>query len=289
MNLFKYLHKPHPFIFNAFSVLIPGLVTFLIIAITAPFGFSELDNSQRLLFALLFGGIGSITVLIAIPLLRWLFPRFMNEEQWTTGREISLILIVIACICLVNVGVIQLLELTSLPFPELLQKVVLYTVLLSILPVGIMVLAEQYSHQHKKLNQALQLTESLRRKSNSPDPKSSPSDIIALEGENGKTELQLRPEELLFLKSDGNYVEVFFLDDSDNTQKRLLRNRLKALHQQLPADRFFQCHKSYVVNLHQILKVEGNARSLELTLRGYDHSIPVSRSKSMKLQALISA
>lgn len=289
MNPLRYLKKPHPFIFNAFSVFIPGVVTFLIIAITAPFGFRELELSNRLLYALLFGGIGSITVLIAIPLLRWMFPRFINEEQWTTGREISLILIVIACICLVNVGVIQLLELTSLPFPELLQKVLLYTVLLSILPVGIMVLAEQYAHQHKKLKQAIQLTESLRRKSDSPDPKNSPSDIIALEGENGKTELQLRPEELLFLKSDGNYVEVFFLDDSGFTQKKLLRNRLKALHKQLPADRFFQCHKSYVVNLRQILNVEGNARNLELLLQHSDTPIPVSRSKSMELQALISA
>lgn len=289
MNPLRHLKKPHPFIFNTFSVLIPGVVTFLIIAITAPFGFRELQLSQRLLYALLFGGIGSLTVLGSIPFLKILLPRFMDHENWTTGKEMSLILLVISILCLVNVAVIQILHLTTLSFSALVQKVVIYTVLLSILPVGIMVLAEQYSYQQKKLKQAMLLNDELQRKSISEHTTPKKSELLQLKAENNNIELQLLPDELIFLKSDGNYVEIYHRDQSGQVQVHLIRNRLKVLYKLLPNDQFFQCHKSYVVNLRQVLKVEGNARNLELLLQYSDTSIPVSRSKSMELQAILSA
>lgn len=87
------------------------------------------------------------------------------------------------------------------------------------------------------------------------------------------------------MKSEGNYVEVFYRQNQEK-QKELIRNRLKAIEEQLPPTDFFRCHKRFIINLQHIQKVEGNARNLELVSDNFEEKIPVSRSKSEMLQQL---
>ena len=105
---------------------------------------------------------------------------------------------------------------------------------------------------------------------------------VSLMSENNKLALRIHPEEVLLVQSAGNYVEVFYRDNQA-VKKELIRNRLKALEEQLRDRDFFHCHKSYLVNLRHIQKVTGNARNLELTLDSFEERIPVSRSKSADL------
>lgn len=288
-NLFKTLQSPHPFTFNVGSVLIPGFIAFVIMLVFAPFGFSVLEFANRAILSIMFGLISSFGVLMVIGLLKWLAPQFMNEERWTTGKEFILILTVVAGICLLNFGVILLLGMSDTPSLNLFKLVVLYTVGISIIPVGTLILFEQYSHQKKKLRQAKKLTEQLRKRTqeNNTETESTLIKPIIFEAENGKPELQLKPEEVLFLKSDGNYIEVYYRDENENTQKKLIRNRLKNYAPILPSELFFRCHKSFIVNSRYIIQVEGNARNLELIIRGVDLRIPVSRSKSDQLSDFI--
>jgi hypothetical protein len=284
------LKRPHPFIFNAGSVLIPGLLAFLLILGFAPFSFKALDLAPRAVLSLAFGLIASLGVLLVVGLLKWLAPRFMQEERWTVGKELFLIVTVVAGICLLNFGFIIGLDLSQSPARNVFQSVVLYTLGISILPIGILTLLEQFVHQRKKLKQAKRLTMRLRQQSTErPSAAGRPRSAhpIPLEAENGKVELQLRPDEILFLNSDGNYVDVHYFDGRHRPQNTLIRNRLKHFVSVLPEDRFFRCHKSYVVNGAHILRVEGNARNLELLLRGTEHRIPVSRSKSDALSAFL--
>jgi hypothetical protein len=284
------LHKPHPFILNVGSILLPGFIAFLLILVFAPFGFSDLELANRVILSVMFGLISSFGILMVIGLLKWLFPGFMQEESWTVGKELMLISTVVAGICLLNFGVILVLGLSETPISELFKLVVLYTLGISIIPVGVLVLFEQFTHQRKKLQQAQNLTKQLRKRSASQtetESHATPSGTIAFEAENGNVELQLQPEEILLLNSDGNYVEVYYQQDGNKTQKKLIRNRLKNFIPVLPKTSFFRCHKSYIVNKMHIIQVEGNARNLELILRGTDQRIPVSRSKSEALSEFL--
>ena len=286
----RVLKRPHPFIFNAGSVLIPGLLAFLLILGFAPFSFKALDLAPRAVLSLAFGLIASLGVLLVIGLLKWLAPRFMQEESWTVGKELVLILTVVAGICVLNFAVILGVGLSQDPVLRVFKLVVLYTLGISIIPVGMLTLLEQFGHQRKKLKQAKRLTMRLRQQTaENPSARSRPRSArtILLEAENGKVELQLRPDEILFLNSDGNYVDVHHFDGRDRLQKTLIRNRLKHFASTLPEDHFFRCHKSYIVNGAHIIRVEGNARNLELLLRGTEHRIPVSRSKSDALSAFL--
>jgi len=274
-------HKPHPFIFNIGSVLIPGLIAFLLILVFAPFDVSTLEPSNRVIISFMFGLISSFGVLMIVGLLKWLTPGFMQEESWTLGKELTLILTVVFGICLLNFLVIRILGLSETPVPELLTLVVLYTLGIGIIPVAVLVLFEQYTHQRKKLQQAQRLTKQLRQqKTTKQDTESASSAPILFEDENGNVELRLQSNEVLFLNSDGNYVEVHYLNGDQNFQKKLIRNRLKNFESMLSEADFFRSHKSYIVNKMHIIRVEGNARNLELIIRGTDHRVPVSRSKS---------
>jgi len=106
----------------------------------------------------------------------------------------------------------------------------------------------------------------------------------SITAENGQLALQLKSDEILWAQSDGNYLEIFYLEGGQNVKKELIRNRLKNLAEQLPNETFFHCHKSYLINLNHIQKVQGNARNFEVVLRHGNISIPVARSKSSELK-----
>ncbi len=273
------LKKPHPFIFNKSSILLPGAITFLIIALLAPLNFQTLDLSYRIGFAILFGIIASASVWIIVSLIIKIYPDY--EEKWTLGREIQLILTVIFVIALFVFFLFLGFDLSELKVYSLFQQVLINTLIISFFPVIILVLYEQYTHQKKQWKHAQNLTQHITTR-NQPV-----NEMIQFASEVGKIELQLKSDEILYLKSDGNYVEVFYHNDS--IKKFLLRNRLKAVIENLPQTHFFHCHKSYIVNKNAIIKVEGNARNFELYLRGVEQVIPVSRSKSNELDKFLSS
>lgn len=269
--------KPHPFIFNLSSVLLPGFVTLLIIGLLAPFGFQQMGLFYRTGFAFMLGLIASLSVLIITSLLKKLYPSC--EDSWTVGKEILLILSIVITISFFIYLIFQYLDITDVKSFTLFKMVFTKTILVSILPIIILVLFEQYNHQKKQAKTAEEMRATL------PIDKSSA--LIQLHSENGSLEVQLHVDELIYLKADGNYVEVFYMDLA--VQKRLIRNRLKVLFDKLPKDTFFHCHKSYIVNKQNILSVTGNARNFELAMRGVDIQIPVSRTKSEELKSFLAS
>jgi hypothetical protein len=290
-NLNHFFHKPHPFIFNRSSLLIPFVITFLVVLVLRPFEFSEVSFPYLLLWALFFGLIASTCVWVVVRVLQNFTTHALLEDQWTVGKEILLILTVLLCIMLVIFAFILSLN------PEanrlkLLGFVLLRTFLISLFPVLILVLYEQYSYQKVKRQEAQQLNQAMQQGllAQASNTMASPGDVLAekihLTAENQKIALSLAPAHLLFVRSEGNYVEVFYLRN-DALHKELIRAKLTSIEEQLPGSDFFRCHKSFLINLRHILKVEGNARNLELVMDHYAEKIPVSRSKSKALSALL--
>lgn len=289
MPIFSVLRKPHPFIFSKLSIIIPGIICFFIIAVTAPFGFSDLSLNLRILFALLFGFNCSFVVFITVNIVQLIIHPTTFDDTWTIGKEVLLVLFVVFMICLANFFALIVLDLADIPRLQLFKNVVVYTSALCVLPIAITVLVEQYMYQKNKLAQTLELNSELKRisKKNSTTQAIPKLDPIQLIAENGTIELEIPPEKIIFLKSDGNYVDVFYKDLNDGVIKILIRNRLKNFSKQLPSTSFFRCHKSYLVNITFVSYVDGNARNLELILNDIDFRIPVSRSKTDELTKFI--
>lgn len=286
MKILSKLNKPHPFIFNRYSVLLPSFVTFLLLVILKPFEFETFPIHSLLSWSAFFAVIVGTTIFSCVTIVKKYFRRTI-EENWILRSEISLILLVLATICLLIFGLFLYINPRANKF-ELFSLVVLRTLAISFFPVFILVLYEQSHHQKIKRRQAERLNrELMKRKTPLPQkkPKSTLPEKIVLIAENEKIALQVTPTSLCFAKSEGNYIEVFYLQNH-KIQKELIRNSLKSIEEQLSAYNFFRCHNRFLINVHHIQKVEGNARNLELVLENIEEKIPVSRSKSEMLLQL---
>lgn len=273
-------NKPHPFIFNRYSVLIPSLLTFLIIVVFRPFSFSGLIDTHLWLLGILFSVVVGLCILISVTLLKVFFPQWTSDENWTTGKEIALIVTVLILISLSIYSLLLFWGLTKTVSVFAYIKLLGITLLIGLFPIVFLVMFEQNRYQQKQLKEAQKLMELIQVQN---DVKDSTVELIVFEAENGNPELQLHPNAIRYIKSDGNYCDIFYFLDG-KLEKKLLRNRLKYFQEKLPESSFFHCHKSYIVSLSHIMQIEGNARSLELTLNQVEEKIPVSRSKNEQLK-----
>lgn len=281
------LNKPHPFIFNRYSVLLPSFVTFLVLVILKPFEFDTFLTNQLVLWSVSFAVIVGTTVFCCVAVVKRYFRKTI-EENWTVKNEVLLVLFVLVVISLVVYALFLNLN-PQTDRIELFRLVVLRTVAISFFPVLILVLYEQNHHQKVQWQQAEKLNQELLNKQNSEFQKThniTHSEKIVLVAENNKVALQIDPRDFFFVKSEGNYVDVYY-HQNRKVQKELIRNSLKAVEEQLSVTDFFRCHNRFLINLRHIQKVEGNARNLELSLANIEEKIPVSRSKSEMLLRLL--
>ncbi|MCR9253362.1 MAG: LytTR family transcriptional regulator [bacterium] len=283
MILKSFLTKPHPFIFNWSSIVIPGLVTFFVVSVFQPFGLNSLESYLILKISVFLMVLVSAVVSVMVPLMQKLFPTWMDKEEWTLGKEVLQIIVVLTVITFMIFLSVNLFLETSISQWSLFTIILLKTLSVSILPILLMVLFEQYMHNRKKLNEAIKLTKELEQ-TGQPEV----SRVIKLFAENGKLALQMETNELVYMQSDGNYVDVFQLNQG-KLEKSIVRNRLKSLLELLPEEEFFHCHKRYLINGHHVLKVEGNARNLELSMRGVEKKIPVSRANNEAVKSFLAS
>ncbi|WMN06920.1 LytTR family DNA-binding domain-containing protein [Marivirga arenosa] len=275
------LKRPHPFIFNSGSILIPGIFTFILISLFRPLGFNSLPTTYVLAFALGLGLIASTMVWLTVKTLKLFFPKLMDEDLWTLGKEIMLIFTVLLLIVFTIFIIFLSIDVLDNDPVSLFRMVFVKTLLFSIFPILIMVLFEQYNYQRNQLKVANELSQKVKLEQKHTE------NVHSIVAENGQPVLHLKSDEILWAQSDGNYLELFYLESGEKVKKDLIRNRLKNLVDQLPDETFFHCHKSYMINLNHIQKVQGNARNFEVVLRYGNIPIPVARSKSSELKEKI--
>lgn len=95
--------------------------------------------------------------------------------------------------------------------------------------------------------------------------KQSASNFITL-----KSKAVIPLDKLMFIQSDGHYLE-FFLDNKDRPE--IDRGTLKELKSDLPVNTFIQVHRSYIINIHFIREVYANRVVLQ-----NNHELNISRS-----------
>ena len=83
--------------------------------------------------------------------------------------------------------------------------------------------------------------------------------------ENGKIRLAIKPEQILFLKSENNYTSVHYLLN-DRVDKKLIRTNLKKLERDLDFPYLIRIHRSYMVNLKNIESVHRKKGGFQIQL-----------------------
>lgn len=78
---------------------------------------------------------------------------------------------------------------------------------------------------------------------------------------------------LVYIKSEDNYVTLFFFEDN-LLKEKLFRSTLVNIKKQLPS--FLKIHRSYIVNPEFIISLKGNKQNAKLYLKSIDYALPVS-------------
>ncbi len=109
---------------------------------------------------------------------------------------------------------------------------------------------------------------------------------VSLKGST-KESVCLKPSSLLFMESEGNYVNIYFNDNGMN-MKKTLRSTLKQMEDYfVDYPNILRCHRAFIVNIDKVRKVEGNASGYKLILVNTDYSVIVSRAYASAVYELI--
>ena len=289
-----FFNKPYPFIFNRYSIFVPSVITFLLIIFLAPLGFASIDFFERAIIAFVISTIVACAIYLGVNGLKKLFPSHVNEESWTIGKEFLLytliLLVIILSISLVFIAVVMYQYQNVDPlviFFNVLKRTAVITFGICIVPISISILIEQKNYQKKQFLKANELSEKLKTELKEMKTEyTNKDDKFLFKSDTGELELQTPLRDIIFIKSDGNYIEVHFLN-SDSISKKIIRNRIKNIEKALPKTLFFRCHNRYIINKNFITKINGNARGLNLEIKYSDEIINVSRSRIKDFESFL--
>lgn len=256
--------------------LLAGLYVFVfLIAFT---GTNTDPYNPYLLFGSLGVGVG-VASLFANTVPPLLVPSLYDEDRWTVGRQALHVLWVLLCITLANQLILWLFRLKTMPFWSMYAMVTA----IGFFPISVGVAVAEQRRLKRNLEQAAQLNRQLDQLHQPPPTATLPAAPtvpkgILLTGEGGKDRLSLLPNQLIFVESVGNYVEVHWLNFMF-PQKTILRSTLKDMEAALTDHpQFFRCHRAFLVNLRAVSHTTGNSRGYVLTMSGSQREILVSRS-----------
>ncbi|WP_317896622.1 LytTR family DNA-binding domain-containing protein [Aurantibacillus circumpalustris] len=254
---------------------------FLFLFVFRPFGLNTLQ--QGILTVSLGYALTTfvIMVLLNVALLSQ-FPNFFSEERWNVQREIYWNMTNVLLIGLGNALYSSFIGIAPFsPYAILIFE--LYTISIAVIPVTVTVLIKESRLNNQFGHQSAELNADIEEHAKEIKP-TTQAVSLKLVSENEKETLELEVNDLIYVQSSDNYVEVHYMM-KDVSSKKLIRSSLKAVTEQLESyPDLFRCHKSYLVNLKRVKHVSGNAQGYKLKLEGGNKLIPVARACSDSLK-----
>ncbi len=226
-------------------------------------------------------GLVFAAVIITLAKLIKKLAYFSDENDWTILKELLSILIILAGMGIAVYFAGFLIEVHSSrwnfrTFSDSCEK----AFLIGIIPFGFFTLV---NYRYIFFSDVVQSYYRLSNESSGDIPEE-PIHIIS---QLKKEEVSFYPSQLVYAESDGNYV-VFHLEQDGKQQKKIVRNSINNIEQQLSVIPFiFRIHRAYIVNLKRIQSKKGNTLGYRLKMIGSDDEIPVSRQNTRNFNTII--
>ncbi|HIP49023.1 MAG TPA: LytTR family transcriptional regulator [Lutibacter sp.] len=271
----EYLNKPFPFIENKkhrilASFLFSGFI-YVFLLTFQPFGISNILYYKPI-FILGFFGITFIVLLFSFLVAPAILKNQFDFDKWTIKKNATFIVAQFLIITVLNwiynssIGR-EITEQHSLLF------FIFITVTVGIIPTLFLVYFIEKKLANKNEHFATNFTKSIQQKTSISE-----NTRIKILSKNNDETIIIDLKQLLCVKSEGNYLKVFFLKENI-IKSKLIRNSFSKIEEQLVVfEKVKRCHRSYIVNLDKVEKMTGNARNLNLHISNLDFTIPVSRS-----------
>ncbi len=276
----RQLNQPFPFEYSvkvnlkqAFGI---SCFVFFFLFLVQPFGVdSESKNVLRDIIVCLGYGIISFIVVFLYDLLTpKLLPGLFLKETVKTGVVLLYAIILIFIVGNANALYNWILNHEG-DFFYTWYHLQYYTFIIGVFPTVFIMIAEQNWNLHKHVKGAQLLDKELGEVETYTESDINPSLII--KSENEKDIFNIPSQNLLYIKSAGNYLEVNFIKD-DHVKTELLRSTIKRMESELSSHSFImRCHRMYLINLLNIEHVTGDSQGYRIMFNGLDLQLPVSR------------
>lgn len=268
----SWLLKPFPFYETTGEKLYVPLYIALFIIIFE-FAFNPSNDTRPFLPQLIkISAYGLITFIVAATIniiCPKYFPKTFEVSRWKVWKMLIFSIIKVLLISIANASYAVYIDNggQNIYFPTFLLYVTIYTFMIAIIPIVVIImwLEKRFYQKSYDLAQKTNLLIEKKRVENKQECR------IKFQG------IEINIKTLLYAKSDGNYC-LFYHEDNGKVIKEIHRITLKEIDRKLvDFNNFIRCHKSYIINLQKVKKIEGNSHQYKLILNGFDEEIPVSR------------
>lgn len=289
MGFREKLNSPFPYYLNddrKNTILCLAVGFFVILfhlVYKTPGNFISLTYGQKVLFGVVTFAVMFVHIVL-IP--RVFIFSFLDTISWTVKKYIMHVLWICFVIACCNTAIDKLYicpdRSLSIIVPHVFQQIALT----GVIPIAIMTLLFRNNLLQQNLKSAISANQEITKIKNLKNETSKTGNSITIYSDTSET-LTFKLPDLLFIEADDNYSTVFW-KNGNGIEKKLLRINLKNIESQLNNTYAIRCHRSYIVNVHAISNISGNANGYKLQIRDSDFSIPVSRPKGKELMDKIS-
>ncbi|WP_420602980.1 LytR/AlgR family response regulator transcription factor [Flagellimonas sp.] len=92
------------------------------------------------------------------------------------------------------------------------------------------------------------------------------NDMLVIKGENDKIVLAIKYEQLIYVKSAGNYLELYYLK-GEKVARELVRGSLKDLQDKMNYPTIIRIHRSYMVNMSYVASAKKTKKGYAITVK----------------------
>ena len=241
-----------------------------------PFDINTLPTKEKFQLLSGFGIITFLSLSLNLLIIPSLFPKVFSTSKWNIRKEIIWNLWILFTILVGYFFLNNALGVTKFGF-----NLVIKLLLTAVIPITVLIIVNHNTILRSHLKLADELSKKLK------DNKLIQEKIIYFDSDYQKDSLAIKVSLLLFIRSANNYIEVFW-KEGDNIKNKMVRCSMIHAEEILKEHKFiFKCHRSYIVNLNYIERIEGNLQGYKLFFENINFSVPVSKNLVNRLQELI--
>jgi hypothetical protein len=276
----NFLKKPYPFNddlkYNSKLIFFISVGVLVFLYLFQPLDVSTLANEQKIYVAIGLGLVTFLSLSLNLLILPSLFPKMFFKNIWNIWKEIIWNIWILSTI---SVG--YFLYYKALGIFDIDFNTIVGLILIGVIPITGLITV----NQNRKLRSYLNLAEGINKKLK--ENKSIEEKLVHFESDYVKDNLSIKVSFLMLIRSANNYIEVFW-KEGERVKSQMIRTSLLKAELLLKEHKFiFKCHRSYMVNINFIDKIEGNIQGYKLFFESLDFSIPVSKNFAYKLKELI--
>lgn len=264
------------------TVVFTALFSIVFLLVSIPFSHNawfRLGNSIFFFFTLLFA-LGSLLLVI---LSKFVMYKTRTKIKMTYLGYVSWDVAEVIIICLAYTFLtVPITKIGWDQFPRILGNSLVYGTISIIIPY---IIAGMYFAINDK-NKTIRL---LNYDNVVSDEALAPSQLekVTLFDNGGVLRLSVNLDNLYYIESDDNYINVWYTDSKGELKRYMLRCRLKTVEESFRGSSLVRCHRKYIVNMQKVRILRKVKDGYELDL-GNDaiKPIPISKTYSENVLSL---